>query len=218
MEPELKRRLEAKGYVLLHWGHGGWVHFFVNKPIVTVEDLKGIKLFTWAGDDRMAEVWKSGGFRPVPLASTDILTGLQTGMIEGLPTTPLAALSLQWYKHTPFMLTPGMAPLVGGSVISKRVWSRISEADRKILLASAHRAQVRLATEIPSKDAEAVEEMRKRGLEVTPLDLGDPVWRDVADQLAGEMRARLVPEEIYGMARRHRDAYRAQQKGGGSSD
>jgi TRAP-type C4-dicarboxylate transport system substrate-binding protein len=218
MEPELKRRIEAKGYHLLHWAHGGWVHFFVDRPVATVGDLKRVKLFTWAGDDRMAEVWKSCGFRPIVLASTDILTGLQTGMIEGLPTTPLAALSLQWYKHTPVMLTPGMAPLVGGSVISKRIWERISEGDRALLLESARRAQERLVEEIPGKDAEAVEEMRKRGLEVLPLDLSDPTWREAADQLAGKMRASMVPEEIYRMALRHRDAYRERKKNGGSQD
>ena len=51
-----------------------------------------MKLFTWAGDNDTLQLWKANGFRAVPLAATDILTGLQTGLIDAVPTTPLYAL------------------------------------------------------------------------------------------------------------------------------
>src|SRR5439155_19377662 len=37
MEPILKRRLEERGFVLLMWGHGGWVYFFTKPPVASVE-------------------------------------------------------------------------------------------------------------------------------------------------------------------------------------
>ena len=40
MEPLLKQRLEAKGFVLLNWGHGGWVHFFTKQPVDNIDALK----------------------------------------------------------------------------------------------------------------------------------------------------------------------------------
>src|SRR5439155_773451 len=85
---------------------------------VAVEELRKVKMFCWAGDDRAVQRWKAGGFLPVALAATDIMTGLQTGMIEAYPTTPLLALTLQWYRMTPNMVAVGMAPLVGGLVIT----------------------------------------------------------------------------------------------------
>jgi hypothetical protein len=91
MEPELKKRLEAKGFVLLNWGHGGWVHFFTRTPVRTVDELKKLKIFVWAGDDIAVQMWKAQGFNPVALAATDILPALQTGMIDALPSPPLAA-------------------------------------------------------------------------------------------------------------------------------
>ena len=39
------------------------------------------------GNDRMVQWWKDNDFRPVPLAATDIMSGLQTGMIEAVPST-----------------------------------------------------------------------------------------------------------------------------------
>ncbi len=90
LTPVLQKRADAKGFVLVHWGHGGWLQVFTKRPVQTVQDLKGIKLYTSAGDDRMTQWYKANGFQPRAMAMTDILTGLTTGMIEGLPTPPLA--------------------------------------------------------------------------------------------------------------------------------
>ena len=120
VEAELRKRTRAKGYELIQWGHGGWVHVFSAKPVASVDDLRKLKLFVSAGDDKVVQWWRGRGFRPVALAMTDIMTGLHTGMIELLPTTPLAALSLQWFRHTPYMLDVPLTPLIGATVISNR--------------------------------------------------------------------------------------------------
>ena len=104
MTPFLKEKMEKRGFILLLWVHGGWVHLFSKEPVHSIGDLRSLKLFTRDGDKNMVQMWKMNGFRPVALAATDILTGLQTGMIDALPTTPLAALSMQWFSKTPYML------------------------------------------------------------------------------------------------------------------
>src|SRR5436190_3487906 len=53
------------------------------------------------------------------LFRSDIMTGLTTGMIEGLPTPALAAQLFQWYRQTPYMLDIGLAPVVGASIDRK---------------------------------------------------------------------------------------------------
>ena len=211
MKPALKQRLEAKGFVLLNWGHAGWVHFFTKKPVQTAAEMKKLKMFVWAGDDRMVQLWKEIGFQPVALAATDILSGLQTGMIEAYPTTPLAALSLQWYRSTPYMVESGLAPLVGGLVITKSAWMKISEADRAAILTACARAEKRLEHEIPAQDSVAVVEMKKRGLTVTtvkPEARAD--WEVTAQAFATRMRGSMVPAEILDLALKARESYRNQ--------
>lgn len=216
---ELRARAEAKGYILLHWGHGGWVHLFSKTPIKSVDDLRKVKLFTWAGDDRVFQAWKGAGFRPVALAATDIITGLQTGLIDGLPTTPLYALSLQLFKHTDYMLEPGIAPLVGATVISKKAWNKISERDRGVMLQAAERVQQRLMEEIPRIDLEAIEEMKKRGLVVLGVESEENLaeWRKTAKSLEAEMSGTIVPEDMIEKARRYRTAFRSKSTSEGSN-
>ena len=208
--PLLSQRLEERGLVALHWGYGGWLHFFSKFPTRTVSDLRRVKMYTGAGDDRMTRLWRQNGYNPVVLSSTDIMVGLQSGMIDGLPAPPLGALAFQWYRHTPYVLSPGFAPLVGATVIDKRAWEKMSEDDREALLESARRAGERQADEIPKKDEESLAEMIMRGLEVIRVDVeGDAnPWRAAAESFAESFRTTMVPEDVLDLALQYRAEYR----------
>ena len=211
MGPEFRQRLEAKGFVLLNWGHGGWVHFFTRTPVESVEQLRKLKIFVWAGDDRSVQMWKTNGFNPVPLAATDILPALQTGMIDALPSPPLAANLLQWYRQAPNMADIGLGPLAGGLVITKSAWSKIAPADQQAILAACKKAEQRLEREIPGQDSSSVAEMKKRGLNVVHISAQNAgPWRATAQSFAAQMREKSVPKDILDMAERERDAYRKQ--------
>ncbi|HEU0105450.1 MAG TPA: TRAP transporter substrate-binding protein DctP, partial [Vicinamibacteria bacterium] len=88
MRPRLESSLESRGFVVLNWADGGWVHFFAQKPVAVPDDLKALKLFSWAGDATSVDLWKSAGFNPVPLPATEIATALQTGLVNALGCPP----------------------------------------------------------------------------------------------------------------------------------
>ena len=212
LTPEISKRLESKGFVLLNWGHGGWTQLFTKKPITTVADLKKAKLYTSAGNDRMVQWFKANGFEPRAMAMTDIMTGLTTGMVEAVPTTPLAALLFQWYRQTPNMLDIGLAPVVGATVMTRKAWNAVPDGDRPRLRAAAAGVQKRLQDDVPKQDAAAVAEMTRRGLVVTQASA--PEWRREIDALAKTMRGEMVPPDVFDLAVKARDAYRAQHKAG----
>ncbi len=219
MRPTLQARLEARGYVLLGWGHAGWVHLFSKQPIGTIEQMKTMRFFVSAGDDRQVQWWKGKGYRPVPLATTDILTGLQTGMIDAMPSPPLAALLLQWFRNAPHMLDLGFAPLVGGTVVQKKVWDKLGEADRRALLSAAAKLEEKLEREVPKQDRDAVAAMEKRGLKVTRV-AGTPneaSWKDAARVFAEDVSTDWVPADVYKVASDARAAYRRAPAAGGGS-
>jgi TRAP-type transport system periplasmic protein len=208
LTPTLAKRLDAKGYMLVNWGNGGWTQIFTKKPVKTVDELKKSKLWTSAGNDRMVQWFKSNGFEPRAMAMTDIMTGLTTGMVEAVPTTPIAALGYQWYKQTPNMLDIGLAPVVGATVVTKKAWNAISAADRAKILESALAVQKRLEQDVPKTEAAAITEMQKRGLTVSKAS--GPEWRKEVDGLAATMRGEMVPRDMFDLALKARDAYRKQ--------
>lgn len=197
LRPALEARLAAKNYVLLHWGHGGWIHLFSRQPVRTLADLKAQKLFVWAGDDATVQTWRKAGYQPVPLAATDILLGFQTKMIDVVPTTPIAALSLQWFRQTPHMMGLGLAPLVGGVVVTKSAWEKVSPEDRAKLEAAALAAEKELEREVPLQDRGAIDQMKQRGLTVQELSAAEQApWREEARRFAESWRDGRVPPEI----------------------
>jgi TRAP-type C4-dicarboxylate transport system substrate-binding protein len=206
LTPLLKQRTEAKGFVLVHWGHGGWLQVFSKRPVETVADLKTVKLYTSAGDDKMTQWYKANGFQPRAMAMTDVLTGLTTGMLDAMPTPPLAAMAFQWYKQTPYMLDIGLTPLVGATVLTKKAWDSMSAADRTKIAEIAAGVEKQLQVDVPKGDSLAVMLMTNQGLKVTKAT--GPEWQQMADSLAKTMRGQMVPPDVFDLALKERDAFR----------
>ncbi len=131
LAPDLNQRLAEKGFVVLFWTDGGWVRLFSKAPGMVPNDFKKMKIFVTAGDVTQSELYKSAGFKPVLLEWSDVLTSLQTGMVDALPTIPLHALSNQFYISTHHMLEVNWIPLVGALIMTKRSWDALPAAQQR---------------------------------------------------------------------------------------
>ena len=209
LEPVLKQKLEAKGLVFLSWGDTGWVYLFSKGPVPNVDALKKQRLYTSAGEDAFVQLYKQNGFNPRPLPFTEIQSGLMTGLLDAVPSTPLATLAFQWYRNVPEMLDLGVGPLAGGTVIDAKTWNSIQQSDRDQILALAKKMQDGLDKDVPAQDTQARAEMVKRGLKITAPDAAAARgFREMADKFAASMKGGVVPAEIYDQATRERDAFR----------
>jgi TRAP-type C4-dicarboxylate transport system substrate-binding protein len=215
LAPTLEKRIEAKGLKLLAWGSAGWVQLFSKSPINSLADVKSAKLFTGQGDDRMVQWYKQNGFRPVPLDSKDIPAQLKlsTGMIDAVPMPPNLSLLLQVFRDAKYMLDVDVAPLYGALVISSTAWNKIAPADQAIMAASAKVAEKKFFDSSTTADDSSLTTMKTRGLTVnTPDPKALAAFRAEADRLVTSIRGQLVPNDIYDMALRERDAYRKNKK------
>lgn len=213
LRPVLEQRLADKGFVVLNWGDGGWVTFFSKAPAANPAALRPQPLFVWAGDNESVDLWKNAGFRPVPLASNEILPSLQTGLIRAIPTTPLLALASQWFALAPYMTEIRWAPLLGATVVTKRAWDAVPAEARPVLLEAAREAGEKLKAEIRGSNDEAVARMKERGLKVvTPTPEDVAAWQSIAEANWGDIRGRIVPAEVFDAVRREVEAYRAKSR------
>lgn len=214
MRPRLESSLESKGFVVLNWADGGWVHFFAQKPVAVPDDLKALKLFSWAGDATSVDLWKSAGFNPVPLPATEIATALQTGLVNALGCPPQLAVIAQYYNYAKNMTDLPWQLLLGATIINKPVWDKIPADLRPALLQAAREAGTRLQEEIRKTGDRDVEAMRKRGLNVVAVDArAREQWKKTAESLYPKIRGAIVPADAFDEALRYRDEYR-KSKGG----
>ncbi len=210
LAPELETILESNGFKVLNWGDAGWVRFFARRPVVQPDDLRSLRLFAWSGDTVYIEAWKAAGFQPVPLAATELIPALQSGLVDAFASTPVAALSFQWFGLANHMTEMEWAPLIGATVISTRVWARIPDDVKPLIVQAARDAGTRIRSEIRGLDDTAVEVMRRHGLDVHAVEPAVAAeWERVARASYPMIVGRLVPPETIAEVERLLDEFRA---------
>ncbi len=210
----LEKGLLQHGFVVLNWGDAGWVHFFTKQPAVRPDDIRRMKLCVLQGDSSTFQLYKINGFNPVALAATDILTGLQTGLIDAFQSPPLFALSNQWFGGAKNMLDIPFAQLVGATVIDKDVWAKIPPPVQKEMLASARKAGVALRDEIRKAEGNSIPMMQQFGLNVVkPDSKALAEWHQLAEGIWPKLRGSIVPADLFDQVKRLRDEYRKAHPG-----
>lgn len=209
MTPKLAKTYEDKGFVVLNWGDAGWVYFFTKKEVETPEDLKHLKIFSWADETSTAEFWKESGFSAVSLPSTELSTSLQTGLVSAVPVSPQMAVLMQWYNQLPNMTHMKWGILVGATVMSKDTWDKIPDDVRPKLMEAAENAAKKMRADTLKAEIDAIKAMEERGLkvhEVSPKDM--EVWQKTAEEAYPSLTKDYVPKDLFDEALKIRDEYR----------
>jgi TRAP-type C4-dicarboxylate transport system substrate-binding protein len=210
LRPGLDRRFFDKGFIVLCWGDAGWVRFFSREPAARPADYRRMKIFAWAGDAPQADIMKSLGYQPVVLEVSDILSGLQTGMVNMVPSTPFWALTLQFYNHAPYMLDMDWAPMVGAVIVTRKLWDAMSPAGRDALKRAGEAMGAELRGVSRREHQEAVAAMKKRGLKVQAVSAElETEWRRAAEEMYPMIRGNMVPADFFDEVQRLLREYRA---------
>ena len=210
MAPMIEARIEAKGYKVLNWGEAGWAHFFSVRPFTTFDELRKMKLYTGKGDAEMLRLYRDFGFNAVPLDLTELQTALETGLVEVFAVPPLIAAGYQWFGSAKYMHGQRFVPIVGATLIDKKVWDDIPAEQHQPMLESAQRAGAAIQVAVRAQGEQAIATMKEHGLIVTDANPTETAaWARHVDDAYPTMRDRYAPGELLDEVRRLRDAYRA---------
>ena len=217
MQPDLEKRLEQKGFVALSWTDAGWIHIISRQPFTTPEEFKSkkSKVFVTSSDTDEASIINSLGFQAVPLEWSDVLISLQTGLVDTVPVTPFYAHASQIDLAAKNLLEVNYVPLVGATVMTKRAWDALTADQQAKVLKAAAEAGKKIRALSRAESLEAIEAMKKRGLQVRPVpqDLEDD-WRRFAEAVYPKMRGTMIPADAFDKALSFVAEYRAAHKAG----
>ncbi|MBI2916182.1 MAG: TRAP transporter substrate-binding protein DctP [Elusimicrobia bacterium] len=166
-----------KGAILLGWSEVGFVYVLTKRPIQNLYDLKQTKFWMWEGDPIAEATFKSLGVNPIPLSVPDVMTSLQTGLIDGVYSPPLAAIALQWFTRTKYLYHFPLTNACGAVLISKTFYDKIP-ADLQSLLQTSAKKYLNELTRLSRLDNQsALETLKKNGIQI--LTVSD---RSLTDQ------------------------------------
>jgi len=140
LDEQIVKGLDKGGMVSFGLSEGGFTFAMSMKPIKETKDLDQHKF--WAPiNNKQAEITlKSFGVTPIPLSFGDVLTGLQTNLIDTIVVSPITAIALQWHTQIKFItkvpLTYTYATLVIDDQkivkdIMSNVFNRLDKQNRK---------------------------------------------------------------------------------------
>lgn len=164
MRPHYESMLRNTGFVPIAWSKAGWVKFFSKRPVMYPSDLKAMKLSVGGQNDMFVQVWKVMGYQAVPVAIPQVLSALNSGMIEAVYSSPLAVGGYQWFGITKHMLDFNVSPFIGSILLSERSWRQVPADLRPKLMEAVREVEVKLDSDTVALENAAVETMRKHGL------------------------------------------------------
>jgi TRAP-type C4-dicarboxylate transport system substrate-binding protein len=208
LRPFFADEFMRKGFELLAWAEVGNVHLFSKKPIKSVNDLSGLKVWTWSGDPIAKETFSSMGVNPIPLAITDVTTALNTGMIDTVYAPPLGALALQWHVTMNYMTGLPLAHSTGAILVSSKYFKKLPEDIAKLLTTNFEKAMWDLTLTLRNQNREAIELIQDSGLTIVPvpseqiLEEFYAIHSQVAKNLTGKLFSGEVLERVYDILKR----------------
>jgi len=186
------KKFEDKGYILLGWTEVGFVNIYTNRPVHNAEDMKGVKMWMWEGDPLAEATFKAFGVSPIPLSITDVLTSLQTGLIDAVYTAPLACIGLQWFTRTKYLIDIEVPHTnsMGAALISKKMFFKLNPEQQKILKEKGKKYFNKLTQLTRQDNIDSINEMLKAGIQ--KIEITDPVTLKNFQEIGKQSRQSLV--------------------------
>ena len=198
MFDDISEGLSQSGFKLLFLVDIGWVYWFSSKEISVPQDLKDAKIYTTAGDYVTVELFRKFGFNAVPVSETDILTSLQTGMINSMQTVPILSLSSGWSALMPNMLDLKWGAFVGAVIVDERVWRKIKPEYQKIMMDIAQDIGKKYQQTGRETEKKAIEAMKSYGMNIiTPTDEEIKIWDEFKDEITPDVIDTFLSVDIY---------------------
>lgn len=211
IDGELEKIFDDKGFVLLGWAEVGPVYVFTNTPVRSPSDLGRVKMWLWEGDPVAESLFRVFAIPPVPLSIAHVMTSLQTGMVDGVYSSPYACVALQWFTRVRYMTDEPMAHATGALVVSKAQFEKIPAEQREKVRGITRRHLDGLVASTRKENAGALEQIQKNGIERVAPDAGQLaglrdqaklVWKD----LTGKLYSQELLDRVTSTLETHRSA------------
>ncbi|NND59115.1 MAG: TRAP transporter substrate-binding protein DctP, partial [Gammaproteobacteria bacterium] len=177
MDEQLIARLEDAGFVSSGFAGGGFAKLMSNEPLRSLDDLRGKKVWVPEGDTISAAALESLGLAPVTLPITDVLTGLQTGLIDIIGSSAVAAVVLQWHTKVKYVSDLPVTYIYATLVIDDRAFGKLDAADQAVVREVLTATYKELDRVNRDDEIKAMAALEKAGIEVIEIDPAQvPQW------------------------------------------
>lgn len=138
---EILGNLKSKGLKGLAIWHDGPVYMFGKKEAITSrKQLKGLKIRVFPSAPLILMMKKLGAV-PVTMPSSEVILGLQQGVVAGVVTTPTFAAPSKWYEQLKGMTRVPLGFGGYGMAMSQKTWAKMSASQRGVIMKASREVE-----------------------------------------------------------------------------
>jgi TRAP-type C4-dicarboxylate transport system substrate-binding protein len=179
MDAAVARGLEEAGFVSFGMAGGGFARIFSREAVSTTADMRGRKIWVPEGDRVSTAAMEALRLSPVVLPVTDVLTGLQTGLLDVVAAPPVGVIALQWHTRVKFMTRVPLMYTMGLMAVDVTPFAKLSAADQAVFRKVMGDVYRRLDQQTAGDEEAAIKALVASGITIvdaTPEDLR--AWRE----------------------------------------
>ena len=157
------------GIQITAYTYYGARHTSANKAFTDCAGMKGLKIRVPDVPAYMATP-KACGANPTPIAFAEVYLALQNGTVEAQENPLTTIEAKKFYEVQKAIMMTGH--IVDGltTEIAPHVWSKLTDDEKKIFTEVTREAAQRATDKIKKREAELVEEFKKKGLQIVTVD------------------------------------------------
>ena len=187
-DPMLSKEIEKNGFVNFGFAQGGFTYFMSKEAIHSIDDLRQRKSWIPEKSDVGLSVFRYVGVSPISLPLSDVLTGLQTGLIDTVATSPIGALALQWHTHINYVTDQPLNYLTATMIIDEKVFKKLSETDQKIVRDVMEKVYRKIDQQNKLDNMAARKALINQGVKFIQLSEKDKAeWEKIDDSVINDM-------------------------------
>ena len=154
--------------VALAWMDGGTRNLYTKKPVRDIADLKGMKIRV-QGNPLFIDTVNAMGGNGIAMATGEIFSALQTGVIDGAENNPPTMLEHNHYQNAKFYTLTEHLILPEPVVMAKTTWEKLTPEQQALVKKLAVEAQAEERVLWDKKSAESEAKLKAGGVEFITL-------------------------------------------------
>ncbi len=208
-----EEQFEKKGYELLAFSEVGSIYLFSKNKVYNVETLRKSKPFLLTGDNISEALFDEIKTNPVPIQIQDVLTGLQTGTIDTVFSSPYALIVLQWFTKVKYMADFPITFMIGGIMVEKKLFDSMPQSYQVEMKRLFKTTFHRLNAQVRQDNDKALESLKRYGIIVLNVSNRDKqsfynACDAVADKLTEKEYSRSLYDRIMSLVEDYRNSQR----------
>jgi TRAP-type C4-dicarboxylate transport system substrate-binding protein len=188
MDAQIIEGLKQEGFISFGLSEGGFAYLLSNSPVASTKNMKQLKIWIPEGDKVNAMMFHKLGISPIPLPLTDVLTGLQTGLIDTIASSPTGAIALQWHTRVSYLTQTPLAYLYATLVIKEKAFNKLQTTDKAIVREILESTFDRIGRQNRKDNEQALAALKKQGIEfISPSFEQQQAWETHANNMLEEL-------------------------------